>query len=466
MWRAPCKITLPALAFERAAAQASTRIVAGTAGERGPPGHCRRMRGAGFANGLLELLEWSRRARNRVHLCERSQAPRRRSRRQARGHVHRRNAARQCESILGSQGRETVRIRQSLILCVLAGPAVACAGQSDHWYITPQVGGISPNYQRSLEKNDWLYGLAFGRELNRYFNLELNFDGTRLSGRRGASSINIYGTTLDALAVLNRSGTISPYLRLGAGFVHDIPGGRVTNQTNFAADTGIGFYWNLWRSAGGTREFALRPEIKVRWENPGHSPDFQDYIADLGFQYSFGGSPASSAPDVAASPPPAPAPRPAPTPAALPAPPVALPPSPPRRTFVLPSRGSVILTGVTFAFNSARLTAPSRSVLEQVAAGLKHHPLLKVQLQGYTDSTGTAAYNLKLSERRAESVRHFVLSEGVEPEQLRTRGYGLADPIASNRTASGRALNRRVVLKVLSNPNAVKVKGQGTTTSR
>ncbi|EQD41019.1 lipoprotein, partial [mine drainage metagenome] len=85
--------------------------------------------------------------------------------------------------------------------------------------------------------------------------------------------------------------------------------------------------------------------------------------------------------------------------------------------------------------------------------------------QGYTDSTGTAAYNLKLSQRRADAVRQFVITEGVAPGQLRTRGYGLADPIASNRTASGRALNRRVVLKVLSNPNAVKVKGQGTTQS-
>lgn len=359
-----------------------------------------------------------------------------------------------------------MRMKESLMVCALAMPVMACAGQSDHWYITPEIGGIAPNYQRSLEKNDWLYGLAFGRELNRYLNLELNIDGTRLSGRRGAGALNVYGTTLDALAILNRSGTISPYLRIGSGFVHDVPGGQVPNQTNFAADAGVGFYWNLWRSARGTRELALRPEIKVRWENPGHSPDLQDYIADLGFQYSFGGSPASSAPVVAASPPPPPLPMPVPTAVALPPPPEVLALSPPRSTFSLPNRGSVILKGVTFAFDSARLTAPSRAVLEDVAAGLRHHPLLKVQVQGYTDSTGTVAYNLKLSELRAESVRQFVLGEGVEGQQLRTRGYGVADPIASNRTASGRALNRRVVLKVLSNPNAVKVKGQGTTTSR
>jgi OOP family OmpA-OmpF porin len=361
--------------------------------------------------------------------------------------------------------RKVVRLRQSLILFALTVPAMASAGQSDHWYVTPEIGGISPNYQRSLEKNDWLYGLAFGREINRYFNLELNLDGTRLSGRNGADSLNIYGTTLDALAVLNRSGTISPYLRLGAGFVHDVPGQQVPNQTNFAADAGVGFYWNLWRSAGGTRAFALRPEIKVRWENPGHSPNLQDYIADLGFQYSFGGSPAPSAPaEVAPPPPPPPPPAPKPTRATPPAPPPAEAPTPSvqHSAFTLPTRGSVILKGVNFAFNSAHLTASSRSVLDQAAAGLKHHPLLKVEIQGYTDSIGTRAYNLKLSQQRAESVRDFLVTDGVAPGQLRARGYGPADPIASNRTAAGRALNRRVVMKVLSNPNAVKVKGQGT----
>lgn len=361
-----------------------------------------------------------------------------------------------------------MRSRKSMILCALAVPAMACASQADHWYVTPQLGVFSPNYQRSLEKNDWLYGVAFGRELNRYFNLELNLDGTRLSGIRGVGPMHIYGTTLDALAILNRSGMFSPYLRLGAGFVHNVPSGQASNQTDFAADAGVGLYWNLWRSPRGTRAFALRPEIKVRWQNPGRSPDLQDYIADLGFQYSFGGSPSSSSAPALEPPPPPPAPpappkvaaplarAPAPAPAPTPL------PKPASSTFTLPTRGSVILKGVTFAFNSARLTASSRSILDQAAEGLKHHPLLKVEIQGYTDSVGTVAYNLRLSQRRAESVRDFLIADGVAAGQLRARGYGPADPIASNRTAAGRALNRRVVMKVLSNPNAVKVKGSGT----
>ena len=110
-----------------------------------------------------------------------------------------------------------MRLRKSVILCAVAVPAMACAGQPDQWYVAPQLGAFSPNYQRSLEKNDWLYGVALGREINRYFNLELNIDGTRLSGIHGVGPMHIYGTTLDALAILNRNGRLSPYLRLHCG---------------------------------------------------------------------------------------------------------------------------------------------------------------------------------------------------------------------------------------------------------
>jgi outer membrane protein OmpA-like peptidoglycan-associated protein len=89
--------------------------------------------------------------------------------------------------------------------------------------------------------------------------------------------------------------------------------------------------------------------------------------------------------------------------------------------------------------------------------------MLKVELQGYTDSTGSVAYNMRLSRGRAQAVRDFLIGDGVDPSQLTARGYGPHDPVASNRTADGRSQNRRVVLEVLSNPNGVRVKGQGST---
>ena len=88
---------------------------------------------------------------------------------------------------------------------------------------------------------------------------------------------------------------------------------------------------------------------------------------------------------------------------------------------------------------------------------------LKIELQGHTDSTGTPPYNLKLSQRRAESVRTYLLNKGVNGDQLVAKGYGQTQPVASNKTADGRSKNRRVVMYVVSNPGEVKVEGAGTT---
>ncbi len=127
-----------------------------------------------------------------------------------------------------------------------------------------------------------------------------------------------------------------------------------------------------------------------------------------------------------------------------------------------PIKGNITLEGVNFAFNKADLTADSRPILDAVAEGLKKHPRVKVELQGHTDSVGKPAYNLKLSQRRAESARSYLISDGVAEDQLVAKGYGETQPVTSNKTDDGRAKNRRVVMYVLSNPGDVNVKGQGT----
>lgn len=86
-----------------------------------------------------------------------------------------------------------------------------------------------------------------------------------------------------------------------------------------------------------------------------------------------------------------------------------------------------------------------------------------MEVQGHTDSTGTAAYNLKLSQERADAVRDYLVNHGVPPDELTARGYGLTMPIADNKTAAGRAQNRRVVLQVLENPGDLQIKQQGDT---
>ena len=373
------------------------------------------------------------------------------------------------------------RAAHALLLCALAVPAIAAAVPGDEWYITPQVGGISPDHQRDLRHNDWLYGVALGREMGPFINMELNFNGARINNGRGTGHLDTYGYSVDVLGILNRTGLFSPYLTVGVGAESNVlvPGNALTNQTKLMTQAGVGTYINLWRSSDGTSAFALRPEVKARWDDPGKGNHLVDYIALLGFQYSFGGSPTPAPPP----PPPPPAPPPpvsqaAPAPAAVPATPpdsdhdgvpdnIDKCPDTPAGVQVdaqgCPLKGSITLEGVNFEHNSAALTVASHAPLDAIADGLKKHPRLKVEIQGHTDSTGSPAYNLKLSQRRADSVRDYLVSNGVSPDQLVTQGYGQTQPAASNKTAAGRAKNRRVVMFVISNPGEVKVEGAGST---
>jgi outer membrane protein OmpA-like peptidoglycan-associated protein len=97
-------------------------------------------------------------------------------------------------------------------------------------------------------------------------------------------------------------------------------------------------------------------------------------------------------------------------------------------------------------------------VLDKVGADIKKYPSLKIELQGHTDSNGADAYNLKLSQQRADAVRDYLVQNaGVPPGQLIARGYGETMPVESNTTPDGRANNRRVVMLVLANSGDVKV---------
>jgi outer membrane protein OmpA-like peptidoglycan-associated protein len=107
---------------------------------------------------------------------------------------------------------------------------------------------------------------------------------------------------------------------------------------------------------------------------------------------------------------------------------------------------TVILKGVNFQFNRAKLTPDSRDTLMEVAKSLAGSPDVHVEVAGYTDSQGNSAYNQRLSQRRAEEVQKFLVANGVSPAQLTAHGYGESKPVAPNKTASGRAQNRRVEL--------------------
>ena len=112
-------------------------------------------------------------------------------------------------------------------------------------------------------------------------------------------------------------------------------------------------------------------------------------------------------------------------------------------------RGLVLTLGdVLFDTGKAELNSGASRKLDQLAQFLTEHPDRRVEIDGYTDIIGTDAYNLDLSQRRAEAVRSALLSRGIDPARISTQGYGKAFPVASNADAGGRQLNRRVEIVI------------------
>lgn len=112
-------------------------------------------------------------------------------------------------------------------------------------------------------------------------------------------------------------------------------------------------------------------------------------------------------------------------------------------------RPTIILKGVQFESGRSVLTVSSYAVLDQVAASMIGNPEIRIEIAGYTDSTGSRMMNLQLSMARAGAVRAYLARKGVSPMRMSARGYGASGYIAPNATPAGRALNRRVELHKL-----------------
>jgi OmpA-OmpF porin, OOP family len=118
-----------------------------------------------------------------------------------------------------------------------------------------------------------------------------------------------------------------------------------------------------------------------------------------------------------------------------------------------PTLGKVTATGtyvfkdIQFESNRASLKSSSYPTLNNIAEALKAQPDMKVEIQGHTDGRGKHDYNVGLSQRRAETVKAYLVTRGVDSERMVPRGYGPDRPIAPNSSAQGRAMNRRVEFK-------------------
>ena len=210
-------------------------------------------------------------------------------------------------------------------------------------------------------------------------------------------------------------------------------------------------------SAGGGLNFAVNPNLSIgafarwnRWyqrvhhrstltgivsgyvdpnagtpEEGNNNEDAQFITAGIGLTYQFREAAAPAPVPVRAAAPPPPPPPPAP-----------------------PAKRKIVLRGVNFDFDKSNIRADARPVLDEAIRVLQTEGGIAVIAEGHTDAKGTDAYNQRLSERRAASVRDYLVKGGISASRIRTVGYGESRPVATNATDEGRAQNRRVELKI------------------
>ena len=112
-------------------------------------------------------------------------------------------------------------------------------------------------------------------------------------------------------------------------------------------------------------------------------------------------------------------------------------------------RGLVVnMADVLFQTGKYELSSEAQLKLAKLSGIIQAHPGLNLTIEGYTDTTGTADFNMTLSQQRADTVRQFLATQGMSPDSITSKGLGEADPIADNSTAAGRKLNRRVEIIV------------------
>ena len=109
----------------------------------------------------------------------------------------------------------------------------------------------------------------------------------------------------------------------------------------------------------------------------------------------------------------------------------------------------VVLNNILFETGKSVLTASSYTELNRLVNILEDNPLMRIEISGHTDNTGSEALNFRLSESRAKAVVDYLVQKGIDRLRLEFKGYGPQQPIADNKTSEGRKMNRRVEFKIL-----------------
>lgn len=373
-------------------------------------------------------------------------------------------------------------MKQRTITALVATAAIAMAGAAQagaevgSWYVAPKAMWVDPDKAYGADE-DFGYGLAIGKVLSQSWDMDLGGVFSRHDSTFG-SDLKLQGFELNLNCVFLRDHAINPFIGFGVNSIESRRGGATVNKYDFGAQIKAGVLANL------TSSGALQMSAEVGKRSDDLTQHLEDEFAAVGLRFNFGGK-AAPAPVAAA---PAPVAAPAPTPAPAPPPPPAdsdrdgvndhldrcpntptgarvdaqgceldsdrdgvvdrldkCPNTPVGDKVDAVGCGLTIRLQVLFDNNSAEIKPAAYQELDGFVQFLKDVPSAKGTLEGHTDSQGSDAYNLKLSQRRAEAVRAYALSKGIDAARLDAKGYGESKPMADNNTGEGRAENRRVL---------------------
>ncbi|CUI04808.1 OmpA family protein [Massilia antarctica] len=302
----------------------------------------------------------------------------------------------------------------------------------------------------NADEKDMGYKLFVGKQLNRYFAIEAGFFDLGNFNIKAGTCCGVLnaeqkykGVNLDLIAQLPMGERFSVYGRAGMHYTKaktQFSGTRATgmfagehSEKKLNPKVGVGLEYKF------TEALALRAEAENYRVDDALRNNGNVRLYSMNLVYKLG-RPAAAAP----MPAPAPAPMPEATPAPAPAPMPAPAPAP-----VPVSEKVSFAAEALFDFDKSVVKPEGKAALDDLLNKLQGMNTEVMVTVGHTDSVGSDAYNQKLSLRRAEAVKAYIVSKGVEASRVYTEGKGESQPVADNKTAEGRAKNRRVTVEVV-----------------